>query len=370
MANPIEIFSLCSGVGWLDLGVVAALDFLGIEHCVLGYCERDAYAASVLMARMEDSALGVAPVWCGNLEDMDRSGFVGRVGLLTAGFPCQPWSAAGKQKGTDDSRWLWPAIREIIAEVRPRMVFLENVPGLVSGCGLNHVLDSLAVLGFDAEWLDLEAAQVGASHKRRRVFILAHARLQHGVVQQRAQRVPEHSGSGGAVADSEHSERRPEHEVDGEAHGRDRLGRSGVSLGNAGSDGPRESWEPIHGQPEQQPGRADEPRGSGEQVADGIGSRLEIRPSVEDDDGSQRQAVERDCGIFAPGPSDRERWQRIIAERPWLAPAVESGLRVLVDGNELVVDEARTDQLRCAGNGVVPLQASVAFVELFLRLNQ
>lgn len=179
MADPLGILSLCSGVGWLDEGVRAALGHLGRASRVLGYCERDAAAAATLLARMEDASLAAEPVWCGNLQDMDCGEFAARPGfrgceLLVAGFPCQPWSSAGKQAGTNDARWLWPAIAKIVDRLQPPLVFLENVPGLVSGRGLNHVLDGLAVRGFDAEWLDLKARSVGANHLRRRVFILAY----------------------------------------------------------------------------------------------------------------------------------------------------------------------------------------------------
>lgn len=160
--------ALCAGIGGLELGVHAA-----IGCRVVGYVERDAYAAAVLLARMEDSSLAPAPVWCGNLEDMDTSSFLG-VDIITAGFPCQPFSVAGKRRGIEDDRWIWPDIARIIRDVGPRLVFLENVPGLVQH-GMPHVLGSLADLGFDAEWDLFRASDVEAPQRRERLFILAHA---------------------------------------------------------------------------------------------------------------------------------------------------------------------------------------------------
>ena len=87
---------------------------------------------------------------------------------------CQPWSAGGARKKTDDDRWLWPLIAGIVRDARPRRaVFLENVPGLAHG-GLHHVLWDLAQEGFDAEWGVYRALDVGAPHRRPRLFILAY----------------------------------------------------------------------------------------------------------------------------------------------------------------------------------------------------
>jgi DNA (cytosine-5)-methyltransferase 1 len=136
------------------------------------YVERDAFAAAVLLARMADSFLERAPVW-DDLITFDARAWRGVVDLVTAGFPCQPWSVAGKRKGLDDERWLWPDIIRIVRDCEPSFVFLENVPGLYRH-GLREVLSDLAALGFDAEWTCVSATDIGASHRRERVFILAH----------------------------------------------------------------------------------------------------------------------------------------------------------------------------------------------------
>lgn len=97
-----------------------------------------------------------------------------RVDLIAAGFPCQPVSVAGKRRGKDDERWLWPNVARVLRYLRPRYVLLENVPGLIR-MGLDAVLADLADLGFDAEWQVLSAAQFGAPHLRERIWIVAHA---------------------------------------------------------------------------------------------------------------------------------------------------------------------------------------------------
>ena len=97
-----------------------------------------------------------------------------RVDVLTAGFPCQPVSYAGKRLAQDDDRWLWPDVARAVRDLRPRYVVLENVPGLLTR-GMGDVLGGLAALGYDAEWEVRSAASVGAPHERERVWIVAHA---------------------------------------------------------------------------------------------------------------------------------------------------------------------------------------------------
>jgi len=169
-----RILSLCSGIGGLDLGVSRASG-----GRVVAYCERDPYAASVLLARMEKGqGLEPAPVWVGNLEDMDADSLRGHVDILCAGFPCPPFSTAGKKLGAEDDRDLWPVVLNTIRRVEPGAVFLENVGGAVRHPdGLGRWLGDLAELGLHAEYATLQAADVGAPHLRRRLFVLgAHPR--------------------------------------------------------------------------------------------------------------------------------------------------------------------------------------------------
>lgn len=95
------------------------------------------------------------------------------VDLIAGGFPCQPVSVAGRQRGQEDERWLWPEFARIVGLLRPRFVIVENVPGLRIR-GLGDVLRDLAALGYDAEWESLPAAAFGAPHVRDRVFVVAY----------------------------------------------------------------------------------------------------------------------------------------------------------------------------------------------------
>lgn len=107
----------------------------------------------------------------GDITQLDWAA-VPPVDVLTAGYPCQPFSQAGLQQGEHDPRHLWPYVKEALIRLRPRYAVLENVPGhLLRGFG--EVLADLAEIGFDADWTCLPASAVGAPHRRERLFIIA-----------------------------------------------------------------------------------------------------------------------------------------------------------------------------------------------------
>lgn len=136
--------------------------------------ELEPYPASVLCARQNDGLLPPFPVW-DDICTFDGKPWRGIVDVVSGGFPCQDISAAGKGAGINGSRsGLWREMARIIGEVRPRFVFVENSPMLVNR-GLGTVLGDLAALGYDAEWGVLSAADVGAPHKRDRIWIVAYA---------------------------------------------------------------------------------------------------------------------------------------------------------------------------------------------------
>ena len=156
----MRVGSLFSGIGGFDLGLERA------GHEIVWQVENDAYCRKVLAKHWPDVSCYEDVHGCGvhNLE---------KVEVICGGFPCQPVSVAGKQRGQNDERWLWPEFARILRELRPRYALVENVPGLLVR-GLGDVLGDLAVLGYDAEWGNISAASVGAPHLRKRIFIVAH----------------------------------------------------------------------------------------------------------------------------------------------------------------------------------------------------
>ena len=135
--------------------------------------EWDAYAASILVARQNDGCLPSFPIW-DDVQTFDGRPWRGIVDIVSGGFPCQDISSAGRGAGIDGERsGMWKHMARIIGEVRPKFVFVENSPLLVSR-GLARVLGDLAEMGYDAKWGVLGAHHVGAPHKRERIWIVAH----------------------------------------------------------------------------------------------------------------------------------------------------------------------------------------------------
>lgn len=171
VVDTIRHLDVCAGIGGFSLGLRLADERVR----TIGYVELDAFCSAVLMARMEDKVLESAPVWCAPLEDLRGSALDGlrnEVDLLSAGFPCQPWSQAGKRMGIRDKRWIWPEIARLIADVGARAVFLENV----SLAALRGARRDLARLGFACRPpVRIAAADVGAPHRRRRWFLFSMA---------------------------------------------------------------------------------------------------------------------------------------------------------------------------------------------------
>lgn len=166
--TQVNGLAICAGVGGLELGLKLAVP----GYRTVCYIEREAYAAAALVARMEDKALDLAPIW-DDLATFAGYGMRGRVDLLAGGFPCQPFSVAGARRAAADPRNLWPQVQRLIRDVQPRLVFLENVPGLLSSAVFEQIQTALAGLRYDVTWDIFSAASVGAPHIRKRLFILA-----------------------------------------------------------------------------------------------------------------------------------------------------------------------------------------------------
>lgn len=177
-----------------------------LGHTPVCAVEIDAYCRKVLEARQRDGCLPQFPIY-DDVRQFDGRPWRGRVDVVAGGFPCQPWSAAGKQKGADDPRHLWPEMARIVEEVRPRYVFAENV----SLAAFEEPWRDLRGLGYRVPpALCVAASDVGAPHLRKRWWLLAYAEgqpqrpgLQPRQPGEVGRRRP--SDGGGAVADSDQS---------------------------------------------------------------------------------------------------------------------------------------------------------------------
>ena len=167
--KKLSILSLCTGYGGLELGLSKALE----NPLRVIAVEIEAFALANLVAKSEKGKMDIEAMWP-NLKTFPAKKFRGCFDIITAGYPCQPFSHAGKRKGKEDPRHLWPYIEKIIAETRPVYGFFENVSGHLT-LGFPDVYKSLQNLGYSVEAGLFTAAECGASHRRQRLFILAHS---------------------------------------------------------------------------------------------------------------------------------------------------------------------------------------------------
>ena len=313
--NGVALFA---GIGGLELGLHRAIP----GYRTICHVERDAYAAATLVARMEEKKLGPAPIW-DDVSSFDGKPWRGALdqGVISGGFPCQDLSFANHAgAGLDGERsGLWSEFARIaLRDIRSRYVFIENV-GALAVRGLDRVLGDLAEGGYDAEWDLFRAEQVGAPHRRERLFILA-------------ERVPDPERD--AVWDE------PER-GSGRAQETDRRHSEPRHLGAELAD-------------------ADRRRREAERIAECAGKRSAPRDELDRSDPNGWIG-------WPPGPNDGAGWERYL-EAGGPSPAFTS-VRGSADGPPAGM-EFRADRLRCLGNGVVPQVAELAWRTLSARLSE
>lgn len=322
----IRIGSLFTGIAGLDRGVELGLARLGQPARVEWQAEKDPYARAVLRKHYPTTPCFE------DVRDVDAD--APPIDLLEGGFPCQDLSLAGKRAGISGARSnLWLEFERGIRVLRPDLVFVENVPELAAYLG--HVLGPLAELGFDAEWGLFSAAEVGAPHRRERMFILAYARSYRfsdaqqqvaGLGQSSAR--PRNDGRAGHVPDADGVRL-----AGGVAEEVAAIARP-VLLADADRVGELQPQGCEQGQRRRARG--------GEALADAMQPR---RPRAENGPHKRR-----------PGPAVGSWW------------ASEPDVGRVVDGVSSRLDaRRRRARLRCLGNGVVAEQAALAFVTLAQR---
>jgi DNA (cytosine-5)-methyltransferase 1 len=346
--ETITHVSLCSGYEGIGLGLRRVLPNLR----EIAYVEREGFAAANLVAKMEAGELDAAPVFT-DVKTFPYGKFRGCVDILSGGFPCQPFSSAGKREGVEDPRHLFPYIAKGIRDCKPRIVFLENVEGIISSktkdgeSVLQYVLEELEGLGYRATAGIFSAREVGAPHQRKRVFILGYARSSEpsGIPSQQRKKGSEARESG-ELADSS-SERLQR-----------KLFSSGVnSERRKESDGPPSSSCRIR-----QNELADSDSRGGVEDRESTHLRAE---------GSVKSPIHR--WPSRPGQA-QEEWEepRVIADSyTEVEGQAKSRLGRATDGSFSRVHPTanRVDRLRLLGNGVVPATAAKAFVTLLKRLD-
>ena len=173
-------FSLCSGIGGLDL----AAEWAGFE--TVAQCEIDEYASKVL-AKNFKGVPNLHDIRTVTNERLAEFGIDGKeITVISAGFPCQPYSLAGKGRGDRDSRDLWGEVARVLGEIRPPWFVGENTPGLFARQNqrfFRRVLDDLTALGYSVGWGIWGACDVGAPHRRERVFFIANRNISDATIE-------------------------------------------------------------------------------------------------------------------------------------------------------------------------------------------
>jgi len=314
--KELQLLSFCTGYGGIERG----LELAGVKFRTIAHVEIETFAIANLVAKMEAEQMVPAPVWT-NVKTLPLEVFRDRVDILTGGYPCQPFSVAGKQLGKEDPRHLFPYILRAIGVIRPRVVFFENVEGHINN-GLQEVIGDLEKRGYRATWGIFSASEVGAPHQRKRVFIMGYS---------------EHNGS------------RTESQLrcDEEASDNGREKESGKTVESE---------------------RADRPIDESSMSGCKEGSELGYSNS-EGSQGSKRKGSARTkrkpqghsskCNIKSRFPSRHGEQQYEWEEPRTVKPCM---------GRTANGVASRVDELRLLGNGVVPQTAALAWKTLSDRL--
>lgn len=300
-------FSLFSGIGGIDL----AASWAGFT--TVGFCEIDPFCQKILKKHWPD-----VPLW-GDIRSVTADSFRAKTGLQTVdlisgGFPCQPFSVAGKQKGKRDDRYLWPEMLRVIREIKPTWVLGENVPGILRIAG-RTVCEDLERAGYAVTVFNYEAAAVGAPHRRDRVFFVANSRCP--------------LRQGGIIKGTDANEDR-----EGTANITERPNcPSKANVANTGC--PKlQGWVKITERSKRQ--TCDEPTSCGSHVADTSCELWEWGREAWD----RRTAQSRLGGMVDGFSYWLDDYWRIEPDVPRVATGVKN----------------RVDRLKCLGNAVVPQQ--------------
>ena len=389
--------SLCSGYDGIGLGLKRVIPNLQ----TLAHCEIEAYAIAGLISKMEAGQLDACPVFS-DISDFPFEDLRGKLGILSAGFPCQPFSSAGRRQATEDPRHIYPRIADGISVCLPQYVFLENVRGIVSAktadgeSVLKYVLGDLESRGYRTEFGLFSAEETGAPHQRIRCFILA--------------KLPDTCGKGlqgyefGGTRSLQVEGIQGTHESTSELHQvRDEQ------LGNPASERPRGGSENCEGEqsevlgtglesdgelanPASREPRQSQARNGGQDLGGGSEeTQWPARPGEEQYEWEEPRVVAdskvKRCGgrknkdgENGEGISEQEGEERSIlrgetegccGDGETANDETQSELGGATDGPRSGVDPIanRVDRLRLLGNGVVPSCAELAWRTLWKQLN-
>jgi DNA (cytosine-5)-methyltransferase 1 len=218
---PLKHASLFSGIGGFDL----AAEWMGWENVF--QCEKDEWCRKVLAKNFP------ATKRYADIKEFNAKEYYGAVDIISGGFPCQPFSVAGKQKGKDDDRYLWEEMLRVVGEVAPPFVVGENVTGII-GLALDTVLSDLEAQNYTTETFIIPACGKNAWHRRDRIWIVAYTNSIRRHYEQKENGQPIHNGIGYGEAKKQ-----------GGGQQQCRTGESGNILSNANDTGCEERQQQV-----------------------------------------------------------------------------------------------------------------------------
>jgi len=303
---------LCSGIGGFSLG----FEWAQLSTPIL-FCDTEPWCRKILAKNFPNVPIATDVKELAN----DPERLVPDCDILTAGYPCQPFSVAGKQKGTEDDRHIWPFIFRIVAQKRPTWCVFENVHGHIA-MGLDQVLADLESEGYSTRTFVVPACGVNAPHKRDRLWIVAHSELAYSVSIRRGRRNSTRRETG-------------ERDVQSEEQGRSSMGRETEGRGQPRGENVADTT--ILGSQEHGHGKPDEFVHVSENVADTSGEGSQGRLSGRSNSERQSFVGQSGCSSSTYGQSGEDWW------------AVEPNVRRVAHGIP-----KRVDRIKGLGNAIVP----------------
>ena len=303
----LKLLDLFSGIGGFSLGLESTGYFETIA-----FVEKDKFCQQVLKKNFKDIPI--------ESEVRDVKGDRYAADIITGGFPCQPFSVAGKRKGTDDDRYLWDETIRVIRECKPRWFIGENVEGIINiqeGVVLRQVCDDLEKEGFEVQCIVIPASGIGAWHQRKRVWILAHSNSNRNR--------NEITGSNG-------EEKKIQREY------REKNSSTWKFIGTDTHDVPNTNARLSVRENEEVQARGNTIDNSSKDVWNTESTGLQSS--------SNRQGKREFWGTSTPGVQCQRTWWQI-----------ESGICGIPNGLSKTLDKSRANRIKSLGNSIVPLIA-------------
>ena len=344
MNNKLKVLDLFSGIGGFSLGLHSTGIFDTIK-----FVEFDKYCQKVLNKNFPNIPIE------GDIRNVKGTEF--EADVITGGFPCQPFSVAGKQKGTNDNRYLWPEMFRLIKEIKPEFVIGENVQGIINlqdGMVLRQVLNDLEGEGFEVQCFLIPASGIGAWHQRNRTWIMAHSK-HNGYLAAESRCNAEKNKNESKVKQKIHTTGKfigtNSNGETNQGHERSNVSNSISGLrgrwGTIGESGENQIWrfriekeeQSEHDLRSQTIGRNDLSREGKEDVSISNGIGLQGHGLQSDNKQEERSA-------------DQTTSSSISQQQTWWTS--ESAVRGIPNGISYELDKDRASRIKTLGNAIVP----------------